>query len=81
MNGINFTLILPDELILHILYFMNPHTVGQCRSVNKCLSRLAYDKVLLRKCPHYVLKEEIYFKEEAYHSEELFRELEIYASP
>ena len=27
MNGINFTLILPDELILHILYFMNPHTL------------------------------------------------------
>ena len=71
----DFLCALPDELILHILYFMNPHTVGQCRSVNKCLSRLAYDRGLLRKFPHYVLKEEIYFKEEAYHSDELFREL------
>ena len=59
MNGINFTLILPDELILHIMYFMDPISVGMCRSVKKCLSRLAYDKVLLIKFPHYVLGEEV----------------------
>jgi hypothetical protein len=54
---------------------MEPISVGQCRSVNKHLLRLSYDKVLLRKFPHYVLNSEVYFKEEAYHSKELFLEL------
>jgi hypothetical protein len=66
---------LPDELVLHIMYFMDPVSVAQCRRVNKRLSRLSYDKILLRKFPHYVLNREVYFKEEAYHSEELFLEL------
>ena len=66
---------LPDELLLHIMYFMDPVSIAQCRQVNKHLSRLSYDKVLLRKFPHYVLNSEVYFKEEAYHSEELFLEL------
>ena len=71
----DFLCALPDELILNILYFMDPISVGQCRSVNKRLSRLSYDKVLLRKFPHYVLKEDVYFKEEAYLSEGNFLEL------
>jgi hypothetical protein len=66
---------LPDELVLHIMYFMDTSSVAQCRSVNKRLSRLSYDKVLLRKFPHYVLNDEVYFKEEAYFSKELFQEL------
>ena len=57
---------LPDELILHVMYFMDSSSVGQCRLVNKRLSRLAYDKVLVRKFPHYVLDGDVYFKEEAY---------------
>ena len=57
------------------MYFMDPVSVAQCRRVNKRLSRLSYDKILLRKFPHYVLNREVYFKEEAYHSEELFLEL------
>ena len=54
---------------------MNPVSVGQCRSVNKRLSRLAYDKILLRKFPHVIVNGEVYFKEEAYLSDGIFLEL------
>ena len=71
----DFLCALPDELILHILYFMDPISVGQCRSVNKRLSRLAYDKVLLKKFPHVIVHREVYFQEEAYLSKGVFLEL------
>ena len=54
---------------------MDPISVGQCRSVNKRLSRLAYDKVLLRKFPHVIVHREVYFQEEAYLSKAVFLEL------
>ena len=71
----DFLCALPDELILHILYFMDPISVGQCRSVNKRLSRLAYDKVLLKKFPHVIVHRDVYFQEEAYLSKGVLLEL------
>lgn len=51
---------LPEELILHVLSYADIKTISQVRQANKQLNRIAYDKSIISKFPHFKLNCAVY---------------------
>lgn len=62
---------LPDEMVLHILSFLDERSLIRCRSVNKQLLRIVHDDLLISKFPNIILQDKRYLKEEAYNRKDL----------